>query len=172
MTPDLFPEHRLPILKTETTGYSRDQADCLVPHQPWCNLRPPPWHKELFDFGIWYGSSQRHLKAVAMYLNALLRFFEQYGDLEGDVVELSVPYILHVFDRLAQLMPQDWQGCALSIANAIRAEAYSTKQQELHSQCAESAVVVSANKDIGFGQTATQEETLSGISRRLAQRSF
>ncbi len=162
MTPRLYPEHCLPILKPGMAlGLSRDQAGCLVSHQFLCTLRPPPWRNDFVDFGIWYGSSQRHPQAVEMYLNAIFGFFKQVGD-PGNHAAEEVGYALHSYDQLARPMSRTWQDCALSTAVVVRVNAYSTEQQELQCQGIESAVVVSANKDIGFGQSATQEELYMG----------
>ncbi|KAJ6446893.1 poly(ADP-ribose) glycohydrolase [Purpureocillium lavendulum] len=163
MTPELYPEASLPILTPgQTLKLSRSQAACLVSHQFLCTLRPPPWRHDYFDFSIWYDSSQRHPKAVEMYLGALFRFFEQLDWRDDVLVTDGVQYSLHVSDRLYQPMPQAWQDVALSTAEVVRVQAYSTEQQELGYQGTNGAVVVSANKDIGFGQSATQEELYVG----------
>ncbi|PNY26012.1 Uncharacterized protein TCAP_04052 [Tolypocladium capitatum] len=156
--PGQFPSGHIPVLKPGgRLRLSRIQAGCLVVHQFLRTLTAPSWRDELFDFGIWYDSSQRHPQAVEMYLVALFTYLDQLEEEEA-AEEGAVEYSLHSFGQTEMPPPQSWDGVPLAPAKVVNLDQYSTEQQELGAQGPGGAVVVSANKDIGFGPSATQEE--------------
>lgn len=165
MLPDLFPGGNVPVLRPgEKLRLTRDEVACLVAHQFLCTLDSPPWRQGYHDFSIWYGSEQRHPQAVQMYLTALLSYFEELSAESrahdsGSSVENSVEFSLHVADTN---LTEEWEQIRLKRLEVVHVGKFSTKPQELAYQGHDGAVVVSANKDIGFGQSATQEELYMG----------
>ncbi|POR38399.1 Uncharacterized protein TPAR_01401 [Tolypocladium paradoxum] len=151
-----MPEHlgngHVPILTLgQRLRLSRDQAGCLVAHRFICTLQPPLWRNESFDCSIWYDSPQRH-GAIEMYLVALFTDIDELDEkeaaepLEGASTHLGKRRCLCLGREEASLAP----------VKIVNLDKYSTEQQEPGYQCPSRAVVVSANKDNGFGQWATQ----------------
>ena len=159
--PQLFPSGRMEILEPSSQTrlkLSRAQVRCLIAHQFLCTFQAPTWRDDYFDFSIWYYSAQRHPTAVGMYLAALFSYFETSDRLteHDDMVE----YALHTTSIPGTVASQDES--PLLNASALVLSEYSTEPQEFQYQGSQSAAVVSANKDIGFGQSATQEELYVG----------
>ncbi|KJZ74022.1 hypothetical protein HIM_06690 [Hirsutella minnesotensis 3608] len=158
--PELFPEGCMSVLQPgQSIRLTRRQAGCLVAHQFLCTLQPPSWRQDFFDFSIWYDSSQRHPKAVEMYLTALFIYAQRFD--ENDNMG-AVEYSLHSSGHSTKPMPQDWETVTLSPISVTKLQTCSTEQQEPDYQGPDGAVIVSANKDIGFGESATQEELFVG----------
>ncbi|KAM0299962.1 hypothetical protein ACHAPM_007194 [Fusarium culmorum] len=116
------------------------------------------------DLGIWYSSEQRHPIAVQMYLEALFTYFEGLPTakdlLDGHQAgsDNLVSYEIH-------------QSSQVSLANARLGpvqikymDTHTSDTHHPHVQGKGGAVVVSSNKVIGFGQSATQEEIFVGIA--------
>lgn len=159
--PKCFPDG---IIKTLQPGdklqLSREQAGCLVAHQFLGTLQEPDWRDGFYDFTIWYDSAQRHPAAAKMYLAALFAYFEQAEQhISRDTT--TIDFSLHSLATVPR-MPSDWSKLPLSPAQVVQVDAYSTEQLELSSQTQHGAVVIAANKDVGFGQSATQEELHTG----------
>lgn len=163
-TPDYFPNGILMVLKPgRKLSLSRGQAACLVAHQFLCSLQCPLWRDGYFDFSIWYASEQRHPKAVDMYFAALFGYLEGLAEPE-ELLQQSkeggkdmTTYSLHAAPP--DIPPfKSWSIFKPSPIEIIQVDKFSTEQQERNYQCSHGAVVVSANKHIGFGQSATQEE--------------
>ncbi|EZG45595.1 poly(ADP-ribose) glycohydrolase isoform [Gregarina niphandrodes] len=172
--PELFPEGGIRALDRTNTRHrlSRRQCACLIAHQFLCSLPPPPWRDGFYDFSVWYASSQRHPIAVKIYLSALFTYFDR---LQEELEETSwkerrcqdgilgcVEYSLHSLSSSETCMPETWSAISLAPLRVEVVERFNTEYQECRWQ--EGAVVVSANKDIGFGQSATQEEVFMGNS--------
>ncbi|KAK0730906.1 hypothetical protein B0H67DRAFT_54204 [Lasiosphaeris hirsuta] len=167
--PDLFPTGRLPILLLNSQGntaqkfsISRRQTACLVVHQFLRTLRAPAWrHDGTHDFGIWYGSAQRHESAALMYLEALFTYFEEVVcdaerlDWEGWRVVYTLKSVNDFDKQFTRVFP-------LSEVEVLPVERYDVSPASLG--LPGSAAVVSANKYVGFGQSATQEEVHVGSS--------
>ena len=134
---------------------------CLLAHQFLCTLRCPSLRDGYFDFSIWYNSEQRHPKAVWMYFTAFIAYFESLGDLAAEQSTHKVEYSLYSF-RTGNGFNNTNDTTPLCDFVVSQVDAYTTDQQLLSHQGANSAVVVSANKYIGFGQSATQEELFVG----------
>ncbi|MGH8010752.1 MAG: hypothetical protein ACREQ3_27500, partial [Candidatus Binatia bacterium] len=176
--PEFFPGGKLEPLKPERRlKLSTDQVAGLVAHQFLCTLDAPSWRGDFYDFSIWYDSSQRHPAAVEMYLQALFTYFDHLyvaEDVAGQEdrpqpgVETNasggvVEYSLHSLDQHGNsIRLSSWKDSPLGPAKVVNVESYSTEQQERRWQGSNGAVVISANKDIGFGQSATQEELFVG----------
>lgn len=174
--PDLFPSHNLPILNTQrkpqdTISLSRHQTSCLVIHQFLGTFPKPLWKDDdCYDFSIWLGSEQRHDKAPVAYLNALFRYFEKIvtdaTTLQLSVDEWSIQYSLYSAAALTEI--SDWNDAQtghnnpLSSLEVFNAPHYDTSPASLG--LPGGAAVVSANRFIGFGQSASQEEVHVGIS--------
>ena len=155
--PTLFLDSQIAVLTPGSEAVlERDQVRCLVAHQFLCTLEEPPWRDGFYDFSIWYASDQRHPRAAEMYLAALIEFFSH-----PPFADEPVRYSLSSFEKMNQgrESPND---AALVPVEIIRLPTFSTQQQELSYQGPHGAVVVSANKHIGFGQSATQEEIYVG----------
>lgn len=171
--PQWFPTGSIKVLRPGITHqFSPGHIACLVAHQFLCTLDCPVWRDGFNDFSIWYASGQRHPKAVEMYLNALYIYFEQLDD----------PQVLLDNWKGSSTPRDDWTrytmvdskstGSSGWLGNDVRVELrpiqvylisqYGTEQQEAQYQGVNGAVVVSANKHIGFGQSATQEEIYVG----------
>lgn len=166
--PDHFPTGTIPVLRPgDKLSLTRDMVACLVAHQFLCTFRVPPWREGYHDFSIWYGSEQRHPQAARMYLTALFQYFEELSadprpTNPGNFVNGGVEFSLHAFDGTGDFVMGKWDQVRLRNLTVVLVQSFSTEQQELAHQGHEGAVVVSANKDIGFGQSATQEEIFMG----------
>ncbi|KAK5651521.1 hypothetical protein OQA88_11975 [Cercophora sp. LCS_1] len=167
---DLFPDGYIPILgrapEFETrVRLSRKQTACLVIHQFLRTLRAPEWRNDgTHDFGIWYGSEQRQESAVLAYLEALFTYFEMVvcvpGCLDGNH-EWRVEYVLRSVDG------EDYRAVVdevkpLGEIEVVIVDEYDTLPASLGVPVG--AAAVSANKYVGFGQSATQEEVHVGVS--------
>ncbi|UZP46212.1 hypothetical protein NXS19_014024 [Fusarium pseudograminearum] len=163
--PVYFPSGQLELLQADSPlRLSRGQVACLVAHQFLCSSVPQRNDDGYQDLGIWYSSEQRHPIAVQMYLEALSTYFEGLPtakDLLDDHQAGSdnlVSYEIH-------------QSSQVSLTNA-RLRPVQIKYTDIHTSDAHhphvqgkgGAVVVSSNKVIGFGQSATQEEIFVGIA--------
>lgn len=165
--PELFPGSTLPVLRSgDDVQLSTAQAGTLVSHQFLCTLEAPSWRNDFYDFSIWYDTDQIHPQAAEMYLTALFTYFD---DLDMDIEQpipakhTGVQYSLHGLPNEQSVSFNGFERDApLTTANIFNLESYSTTPQELQWQGPNGAVVVAANKDIGFGQSATQEEMYIG----------
>lgn len=161
--PDYFPAGKIEPLKSGAYLHlSRAQVRCLVAHQFLCTFSSPSWRNDFYDFSIWYDGSQRHPKAVKMYLAALFKYFQRLDVPDTETDSENVEYSLHSLGDGGISSVEPWTDIALSKATVVNLSNYSTEQQELQYQGPNGATVVSANKDIGFGQSATQEELYVG----------
>lgn len=164
--PLLFPEGALPVLQgndaIQYLSLSRRQAACLVAHQFLCTLRAPGWRDECYDFSIWYDSRQRHETACWSYLTSLLEYFKQLSSdadaLRNEDEDWKISYTLCT--RESAEPPQ--LHCELCPIEVLLVEEYDTSPDSLG--LPNGAAVVSANRFVGFGQSATQEEIHVGIS--------
>lgn len=168
MLPDLFPARKIPVLQPkEKLCLTTKQVSCLVAHQFLCTYQLPPWRDGYHDFSIWYGSGQRHPQAVRMYLTALFSYFDEIstesrmGNL-GTSFDRHVEFSLHAFDGLETSLAWELNQSRLGRLTIVHLQKFSTEPQEAVYQGHSGAAVVSANKDIGFGQSATQEELYVG----------
>lgn len=172
LMPEYFPSGSIPVLQSGgKVEMSRGHAACLVAHQFLCSLQCPPWRDGYFDFSIWYKSDQRHPAAVEMYLAAFFHYFDTLegplGSLENtttgsDGSEGAIVYSHQVLDAHKLSPISEWSKFERSLLKIMQVEHYSTQLQEFTYQGSHGAVVVSANKHIGFGQSATQEELFVG----------
>lgn len=162
--PKRFDGAELPkLVSGSPLNLNRGQCASLIAHQFLCSFEDP--RADYFDFSVWYDSNQRHPTAVAAYLKAIFAYFRLVADQPSDQLEnYKVQYALRALDvdtpttENESLPESQWPKSQLSPISVVRVEAHSTKFQELEYQGADGAVVISANKDIGFGQSATQEE--------------
>ncbi|KAF5230503.1 hypothetical protein FAUST_9773 [Fusarium austroamericanum] len=163
--PLYFPSGQLELLRADSPlCLSRSQVACLVAHQFLCSSVPQRNDDGYQDLGIWYSSEQRHPIAVRMYLEALFTYFEGLPaakDLLDDHQAGSDNLVSYEIHQISQV----------SLTNA-RLGPVQTKYTDIHTsdthhphvQGKGGAVVVSSNKVIGFGQSATQEEIFVGIA--------
>ncbi|KAL5374111.1 hypothetical protein DPSP01_012172 [Paraphaeosphaeria sporulosa] len=169
--PNLFPSHSLPILgeRTAKLELSRKQVACLVAHQFLGTLEEVPWQTGFHIFELWFAGEQVHARAPEVYIDSVLGYFG--GIAEGDEdegQEWKVSY--EVVER---------SPCASASFSPFPARPGSQETDMgdislLHMDGATNApeylgaggnaVVVSANKFIGFGRSATQEEVLVGTT--------
>lgn len=171
--PELFSSHNLPILgqahAASGVELSRRQVGCLVVHQFLATFHAPFWKDdELHTFAAWYGTEQRHDKAVLAYLEALFMYFEKLlgvpDNLETPEDGRTVRYALH---DSSSMRPDPFSSSfhdavPLSQLEVNVVENYSTDPSALG--LPNGACVVSANRFVGFGQSATQEEIHVGCS--------
>lgn len=149
----------------DTLALSQSQTASLVSHQFLCTLECPSWRDGYHDFSIWYGSEQRHSVAAEMYLASLFEYFKMMDSQgktshqdEGD----TIMFKLNGSALDSSVHSPEWKQVALTQLKVVRVPCYSSDLQRPERQGSEGAVVVSANKDIGFGQSATQEEVFVG----------
>lgn len=171
--PILFPAGYLNVLSPEATprlALSRRQVACLVMHQFLCTLRCPDWKVDVDggfqDFAIWYGSEQKHKQAALAYLEALFRYMSLLDENPG-ILELPAedwPISFTLFSgRGPRLGSETLKGLIPLADVAVELlERYNTSPTTLG--LPNGAAVISANKFVGFGQSATQEEIHVGIS--------
>lgn len=156
--PGLFVDGFLEIFQPgQTLRFSPAQAASLVAHQFLCTLAAPPLRADYFDFSIWYDSNQRHPVAAEMYITAVLTYFRDLDELK---TERTIQYSLHATPT--GFSATEFHDTLLSSVSVTTIAQFSTELEELKFQQLDGAVVVSANKDIGFGQSATQEEIFVG----------
>lgn len=161
--PELFPTGYMQILdgSIPSITLTRRQTACLVVHQFLRTLRAPEWrHDGTHDFGIWYSSEQRQESAVLAYLEALLVYFDQVvcDESQLDDPQWTIQYDLRSTDRETVIT----RSCPLVDIEVAIVDRYDLSPKSLG--IPGGAAVVSANKYIGFGQSATQEEVHVGTS--------
>lgn len=161
--PKLFQNHdSFPILQAgivASARFTRDQMTSLLAHQFLCSFPTPSWYPDdrSPDFHIWYAELQPHAGAVTAYLRSLCEFFAAAPKLHAHPVtyrRLSLPEF-----SLERCVSITAPLCSLDIK--ILDEA-STSPAYLG--LPDGACVISANKDIGFGRSGTQEEVNVGAS--------
>ncbi|KAH6619403.1 hypothetical protein B0J18DRAFT_434001 [Chaetomium sp. MPI-SDFR-AT-0129] len=163
--PALFPMGYIPVLGRARTELrlSRKQAACLVVHQFLRTMRAPEWRTDgTHDFGIWYSQEgQRQESATRAYLKAVMTYFEEViPKLDGEEDEWDVVYSLRSLGRESAL--PDGEACRLAEVEVEVVEEYDVLPGSLG--LPGGAAVVSANRYVGFGQSATQEEVHVGTS--------
>ncbi|EAS28217.3 poly(ADP-ribose) glycohydrolase [Coccidioides immitis RS] len=165
--PSLFPESSLPILSEQhdQVTLSRRQVACLVVHQFLCSLPSQPWPTDSSpDFRIWYSTDIRHPKAVAAYISSVFTYFgrlagSSHGSDSPSLLSAEWPIIFRLRtlgvhkSALPHTLPM---GCMLRPMTVTYEPIISTKPSLLG--IPDGACIVSANKNVGFGQSATQEE--------------
>lgn len=165
LLPAWFPQDSLPVLGRgeKKLVLTRRQTACLVVHQFLRTLKPPDWKSDgTHDFGIWYSRERQKQESTARaYLKALMVYFDEVVS-RTDGMELEnwdVVYALHEKHRHPLL---DEKGVTLSKVDVVMVDEYDTLPASLG--LSGGAAVISANRYIGFGQSATQEEIHVGIS--------
>lgn len=175
--PNLFPSMSISALsnKNPTVSLSRQQIACLVVHQFLCSFPVQPWSTDSFiDFHIWYSSGSRHPKATKSYLIALFTYFKRIGHDEissSTVNDWNNPLLCDwpIIFILREAEP-DFDARDEKLAAASRFLPLEVRQEPIHSTkpsllgVPDGACVVFANKNVGFGQTGTQEEIHVGTS--------
>lgn len=166
--PLYFPEGQLDLLELgRPLRLSRGQVACLVVHQFLCSALLQRQDDGYQDFGIWYASRQRHPVAVEMYLTSVFAYFESLPEAKALMEDHKaapedpgryVTYLLHRQDEVSL------EGVSLGVVHVNYLDDHNTESHLPEVQGPEGAVVVSANKVIGFGQSATQEEIFVGIA--------
>ncbi|KAK0739080.1 hypothetical protein B0T21DRAFT_346435 [Apiosordaria backusii] len=170
--PVLFPDDQLPVLGQNRASnhlrFSRRQVACLAVHQFLRTLSVPSWRDDdgTHDFGIWYSSQQRQPSAVRAYLRALMLYFSEVvcedEQIDIGVEDWAVDYTLHFLpERYDEIIAEDRPLAELKV---VVVEKYDTSPASLGVDTNRQAVVLSSNKIVGFGQSATQEEVHVGIS--------
>lgn len=171
--PRLFPEGSLPVLSEQNCEVvlSRRQIACLVVHQFLCSLPSQSWVTDSSpDFRIWYSGDSRHPEIITAYLSALFVYFDRLAGHGSDSpcppllsAEWLVTFTLRALgkhpDDIIQSLPME---CALIPMTITCQSTISTAPALLG--LPDGACVISANKNVGFGQTATQEEMHVGTS--------
>lgn len=172
--PTLFPNHTIPVLGTtednRCISLSRRQTACLVVHQFLTTLRPPEGRPDFIDFSIWYDSQLWHPEACEIYLTALLRYFHKVTSSSSssssnsfnDADNHKITFTL----RTAGPEESPNLDCPMREISVVVKKEYATSPEDLG--LPHGAAVISANKVIGFGQSATQEEIHVGSSPEAA----
>ncbi|KAI0535454.1 poly glycohydrolase-domain-containing protein [Xylaria digitata] len=160
-----FPSGSLQILSAEsslsTLKLRRRQVVCLIVHQFLCTLSAPVWREEFFDFSIWYASGQRHEQACRIYLTCFFTYLEAFlpTSKKWDDDWCITYTLVNAESDSTALGPSP---VLLNSIGIVVAESYQTCPVQLG--LPSGAAVVSANRYIGFGQSATQEEVHVGSS--------
>ncbi|KAF5611065.1 poly(ADP-ribose) glycohydrolase [Fusarium subglutinans] len=166
--PTYFPDGELGLLQPgHPLHLSRGQVACLVAHQFLCSFTPQKNDDGYQDLGIWFSSEQRHPTAVQMYLEALFAYFQSTPEasalLEDHQVtpksnHCSVSYELHPGK------PVSLEAAKLAKLQVNFLDTHTSNTHNPEVQGEGGGAVVSSNKVIGFGQSATQEEIFVGIA--------
>jgi poly(ADP-ribose) glycohydrolase len=155
--------------------WSRRQVACLVVHQFLCSLPAQPWETDgSVDFHIWFSSEVACPKTVEAYLCALFSYFERFVDGSGEGEgsesallgwgreEWPVVFTLRsVGDCEVRKLGGLYERKFLPL-KVMRFPEASTDPSVLG--VPSGACVISANKNVGFGSSGTQEETNVGSS--------
>ncbi|KAI0191945.1 hypothetical protein EV127DRAFT_50861 [Xylaria flabelliformis] len=163
--PRHFPSGSLQVLGADgspsSLKLSRDQTACLVVHQFLCTLRVPVWREDFFDSSIWYASGQRHDRACRIYLTCLFTYLDNFlGTHERTLEDYGVQYTLITAEPgFAAIGSSPVPLCPIEV---VVVDNYQTCPMQLGMPSG--AAVVSANRYVGFGQSATQEEVHVGSS--------
>ncbi len=167
--PEQFPSGVIAkLLPGETLSLSQGQCASLLAHQFLCSFESP--RPDFYDFSVWYDSKQRHPTAVSAYLKSLFTHFHLRGTQTRSELEVKkLEYSLWSADasnpdQATKLSPHGWKDVQLSKICFKRLKLHSTEFHNIEHLGAAGAVVVSANRDIGFGQSATQEELHIGAA--------
>lgn len=173
--PELFPTNVLASLahRNSRIVLSRRQVACLIVHQFLCTLSRPQWMTDgSQDFHIWYSSRTPQPKAVKAYLFSLFHYFHMLADpsnsspLKYDVSDWPIVFSLRVL--AADHWPVINTDVGLIPPNIIDTiDGASTAEKNMLAGLPNGASVISANKDVGFGRTASQEEMVVGCSPEL-----
>lgn len=187
---EFYPYHNIPALSTTIPGastlfFTEERIACLVLHQFLGTFPQPGWmtvgegvdcHP---DFSIWYGGSPRCAGAVSAYLTGLFTYFERVADKISTLPDSPrrISYSLHsrgtvsppdLFSPVARALPGSSVASFTPEQSPVPffrltrlAEAH-TQPSSLSSSGVATATMISANKHIGFGPSATQEETQVG----------
>jgi poly(ADP-ribose) glycohydrolase len=174
--PELFPDVNgdgLPVLSTRYTKhvFSRRQVACLVIHQFLCTLSETPWMAtggQSPDFSIWYSSNQPHEGAGHAYIITLFHYFDRIaGDdpliMCSPIDEWPVTYAL-VSNTSSGSDKDATESQGFTTLSVIRTDEATTQPSYQGPEIGEGAVVISANRFIGFGRGGTQEEVQVGSS--------
>ncbi|KAF5584623.1 poly(ADP-ribose) glycohydrolase [Fusarium pseudocircinatum] len=166
--PTYFPDGKLELLQPgHPLHLSRGQVACLVVHQFLCSFTPQRNDDGYQDLGIWFSSEQRHPTAVQMYLEALFTYFASIPEaialledhqLTPHGAHDSISYELHLGK------PVSLEAAKLAKLRLHFLDAHKSNTHNPELQGEGGAAVVSSNKVIGFGQSATQEEIFVGIA--------
>ncbi|KAJ4153899.1 hypothetical protein LMH87_010365 [Akanthomyces muscarius] len=168
--PKVFTSETIPKLAPgQTLSLSQSQCASLLAHQFLCSFESP--RPDFYDFSVWYDSSQRHPLAVSAYLHSLFTYFRVRGTQTRSEVEVKVvEYSLWSAeaatnpDQATTLSSHCWETTQLSKIGIRKLTLHSTEFHNIEHLGNAGAVVISANKDIGFGQSATQEELHVGAA--------
>jgi poly(ADP-ribose) glycohydrolase len=172
--PELFPEGAIECLSEQNPElrFSRRQVACLVVHQFLCSLPGQPWTSDSsVDFHIWFSSGQPCPRAVEAYLHALFTYFKRlvHGDdgkspsalLACSAEEWPITFLLRSLPESDKPF-DDFYGNKFLPLKVARLPEASTDHSVLG--LPNGACVISANKNVGFGSSGTQEETHVGSS--------
>lgn len=171
--PFLFPSG-LHVLTTTNSNMvlSRRQVASLVVHQFLCTLDTPPWMTDgCPDFRIWYNSQTPHPKAVEAYLFALFRYFEMLASTDNPILtsnDLGWPITFTLRKMDAEYLTTEMCSRRLTGFETTSKEEHTlVEDEDSLLGLPHGATVISANKDVGFGRTASQEEMVVGASPEL-----
>jgi len=173
--PSLFPSHSLDCTRLTSRQcvfvFSRRQLACLVVHQFLCSLPSHPWRTQSFvDLRIWYSSSaaSSHAPAMHAYLTALFTYFERVassteesGILSFGLEDWPIIFTLKTLRQFdIEAAESVWNERALCPVDFVPLAEPKTSPEYLGLN--NGACVIAANKSVGLGPSATQEEVQVG----------
>lgn len=171
--PHLFPFgiHSLSTTNNKLV-LSRRQVACLVVHQFLCTLDSPPWMTDgCPDFHIWYSSQTPHPNAVEAYLFALFRYFELLASTDNPILTPKASdWPINFTFRKVDTEYLTTEMCSRRLIDfeiALKAAPTLAEDEDSLLGLPHGAAVISANKNVGFGRTASQEEMVVGASPEL-----
>ncbi|KAG7008523.1 poly(ADP-ribose) glycohydrolase [Physcia stellaris] len=175
--PTLFLSGRLDCLTQlhKRVVLSRRQVACLLVHQFLCTLSTPQWMTDGSpDFHIWYSSATPHPKAVKAYLFSLFQYFKLLAEpsdaspLRHSIDDWPIALELRTVEMDSQNLELNQTTSRLIDLEIFDVtQTSSQKHDEKLMGLPMGASVISANKDVGFGRTASQEEMVVGCSPEL-----
>ena len=173
--PRLFPTHQLPVLaqgNVSRVELSREQVACLVAHQFLGTMQAPAWQEGFQNFDIWFQGEQPHERAPGIYLAAVLEYFRGVASADAPLKdrEWTVTYELVAGDEKSEKEGGEG-GVDLGMGgwDAAMGEISLVSMSEKTSEAAflgtnGDAVIIAANRFVGFGRSATQEEVFVGTT--------
>jgi poly(ADP-ribose) glycohydrolase len=173
--PRLFPSHQLPIIKEGGIArleLSRERVACLVVHQFLGTMSAPMWQEGFQNFEIWYQGEQVHERTPGIYLTAMLDYLESVSATSAfsDQDEWKITYELASLSGDSKLasgqadIDFDPEGHDTELGDIFLEPFCERSAEAEYLGTNGNAVVISANRFIGFGRSATQEEVFVGTT--------
>lgn len=188
--PELFPDGYIKVLGSAENPelvFTRRQLACLVVHQFLCTIPTPSWmmkgkgkesmimagEEGFVDFSLWYSDEPANFEAVCAYLTALFTYMEKIATKPGWLEQGAEEW--PVVMRLRSLKDGDDEQLKRMLASDSETSRTPFKPLEFVALpepstdpsllgVPDGAGVVFANRQVGFGKSATMEEVAVGTT--------